>query len=94
MSDLKCDVCGASPAYVCCSSLGAMSLAYCRECLHYGCEPYGISVGFFAIMGGSMEAFTDEFRWTLWATVLRAGKTAAEFWSDVESEREAFARKR
>lgn len=39
MSDLICTVCGRSAIGVASSVLGAMSFAYCKECLEQGAEP-------------------------------------------------------
>jgi len=40
MNGAKCNVCGKDEiAGVACSGLGAMSLAYCRECADCGAEP-------------------------------------------------------
>lgn len=37
----KCDVCGKTEEiYVCASTMGAVSLGYCKDCLQKGLEPY------------------------------------------------------
>jgi hypothetical protein len=41
-----CEVCRKNPSVgVCCSALGAISHAYCGECLSAGREPYSTLVG-------------------------------------------------
>lgn len=86
MSGATCDVCGKASIGVGCSSLGALSLAYCLECSTSGAEPYDLTVGMVAMLGGSLEALAEWFHPMLFATVLRVNKTAEEFWSDVETQ--------
>lgn len=38
---LVCDVCGRPAKGVACSSTGAVSYAYCEECLEHNAEPEG-----------------------------------------------------
>ena len=43
---IKCDVCGKETnTIVCSSTCGAISLAYCEDCLRNGIEPYDALVG-------------------------------------------------
>jgi hypothetical protein len=92
VSGSTCDVCGAPSVGVACSALGPVSFAYCGECAACGAEPYGATVGMVAMMGASgLEALAEWFHPVLYAACLRAGKTAAEFWADVETEKAAFA---
>ena len=82
MSGAICDVCGQPAVRIACSSLGAVSFAYCRECSDAWAEPYGVLVGMVAQCGGLDEcapwvAFVAE------ATVARVGKTLAQFYVDV-----------
>ena len=47
--DGKCDVCGKKcKVVVCSSSMGAVSFAYCHECLNAYREPYGAIIGFYS----------------------------------------------
>ena len=86
MSGLVCDVCGAAAIGVCCSSLGALSLAYCQACADVGAEPYDLTVGMASMIGDRIEDYAPHFHPILFATVVRAGKTAEEFWADVREE--------
>lgn len=79
--DLKCEVCGASPAAVCCSSMGPMSCAYCLDCLGSGAEPYGVLVAGIACIGinnlhPDMDPIID-------ASLKIAGKTRQDLERDV-----------
>lgn len=47
-----CDVCGKqADVAVCASSCGPISLAYCRDCLEAGLEPYGIMLAYISGAG-------------------------------------------
>ena len=41
----NCDVCGKPAKGVCSSSMGAVSIALCQECLTKGLEPWWVLVG-------------------------------------------------
>jgi hypothetical protein len=49
-----CDVCGKKdlPTFVCSSSLGAISFAYCEICHPMGAEPRGLIEGTIEMIGG------------------------------------------
>ena len=78
----KCDVCGKeAETVVCCSSCGAISFAYCQECLNSGREPYDALVG--------MGLYYDDMNKTYKQQVLLPSlkffnKTVEEFNADVE----------
>jgi len=84
-----CDVCGRDALGVTSSSLGAISFAYCRDCATCGAEPYLPTVAMVAMQedvadtGAILDTFAPWFHEVLFVSVLRAGKTAAEFWADV-----------
>lgn len=42
---MKCDVCGKEANNICSSACGAISFAYCDDCLAKGLEPYSAIVG-------------------------------------------------
>lgn len=77
----KCDVCGKeAETVVCCSSCGAISFAYCPECLNSGREPYGALVG----MGLTSDCLSTTYRQEILLPSLSFfGKTLAEFDEDV-----------
>jgi hypothetical protein len=78
----KCDVCGKeAETVVACSSCGAVSFAYCTECLNGGREPYDALVG----MGLIYDCINKSYREQILLPSLRFhGKTIAEFNADVE----------
>lgn len=78
----KCDVCGReAETVVCCSSCGAISFAYCQECLHSGREPYNALVG----MGLTSDCINKTYKQQILLPSLRFfGKTIEEFNADVE----------
>ncbi len=79
--DGKCDVCGKSEGIAggVCSALGAVSFAFCRECLLSGAEPYGMCVGLMM----AYSDWSDDYRSILDASLIVAGKTTLEFDADV-----------
>ena len=78
----KCDVCGKeTETVVCCSSCGAISFAYCQECLNNGREPYDALVG----MGLTSDIINKSYKEQILLPSLRFfGKTLEEFDADVE----------
>lgn len=78
----KCDVCGKeAETVVCCSSCGAISFAYCQECLNTGREPYDALIG----MGLTSDIFNKSYKQQILLPSLRFfGKTIEEFDVDVE----------
>lgn len=77
----KCDVCGKeSEIFVACSSCGAISFAYCAECLNNGLEPYSALVG----MGLTSDMINKSYKEQILMPSLRFhGKTIEEFDADV-----------
>ena len=82
MSGATCDVCGQTAEGIACSSLGAVSFAYCRECSNARAEPYGVLVGIVAQCGG-LDECAPWVAFVAKATVSRVGKTLAQFYVDV-----------
>ena len=78
----KCDVCDKeAETVVCCSSCGAVSYAYCRECLNAGREPYSALVG----MGLPSDCINKTYKQQILLPSLKFfGKTIEEFDADVE----------
>ena len=78
----KCDVCGKETnTVVCCSSCGAISFAYCEECLNVGREPYDALVG----MGLTSDCINKTYKEQILLPSLKFfGKTIEQFDADVE----------
>jgi len=78
-----CDVCGEREAVgVACSAMGAVSIAYCAECLRVGREPYALVIG--GLMGSSsMEDVADWLRPIVEATLEAEGKTQEQLFADI-----------
>lgn len=78
----KCDVCGKeTETFVACSSCGAISFAYCQECLNAGREPYDALVGMGLTSGCINKTYKQQI---LLPSLKFFGKTIAEFNADVE----------
>ena len=77
----KCDVCGKeAETFVACSSCGAISFAYCGECLNAYREPYNALVG----MGLTSDCFNKTYMQKVLLPSLKFhGKTIEEFDADV-----------
>lgn len=77
----KCDVCGKeTEVIVVCSTCGAISFAYCDECLNAGREPYDALVG----MGLTSDCLNKTYKQNILIPSLNFyGKTIAEFNEDV-----------
>lgn len=78
----KCDVCGKeTETFVVCSSCGAISFAYCGECLNNGFEPYGALVG----MDLYFDEISEDFKQQVLLPSLKFhNKTIEEFDADVK----------
>ena len=80
----KCAVCGRhTEVYVACSSIGAVSYAYCEDCLRAGVEPWSDLVFNCAICGPYPDSVNDWFRGIVRNTCRHLGKTEEEFRDDV-----------
>ena len=84
----KCDVCGKeTETAVCASACGAVSFAYCKECLKAGREPYDALVG----MGILYEDLSAAFREQILLPSLKFfGKTVEQFNADINKMDEEF----
>ena len=77
----KCDVCGKeAEVFVISSSCGAISFAYCRECLLACREPYDALVGMGLISDCMNKTYKEQI---LLPSLKFHGKTLAEFDADV-----------
>lgn len=93
---MECSVCGREDpnTVVAGSSVGAVSFAYCPECLGSGREPYGLLTA--SLMGMTcMEDIAEWYRPIVLVTLKVEGKTVEEFFADtvtlMEEYREAVA---
>ena len=84
----KCDVCGKETnTNVFASTCGAISFAYCEECLSAGREPYDALVG----MGIPYRYLSLQFREQILLPSLRFfGKTIEQFNADIDKADEEF----
>ena len=86
-----CDVCGKHESIsVNCSATGAISFAYCKECLESGREPYNAIVA--ALFGSSnMGEVAEWFKPIIEVTLKAEGITIDQLFADVaEMEREYY----
>lgn len=79
----KCQVCKKNDAIgVACGACGPISIAYCRECLQAGAEPFDILAAYFGCAGIiSLDSVRAEYHPIIEATCTVAGKTIEEFWT-------------
>jgi len=78
---MTCEVCGAPDAVVASSVLGAMSCAYCRECLGSLAEPWDVLVTALSCCGpDGHAAWVDN---VIAATLRRTGRTREELDEEV-----------
>jgi hypothetical protein len=78
----KCQVCNQRDAIgVASGACGPISIAYCRECLQAGAEPFGLLSGYMGCGGiTSPDSVNPEYIPIIEATCRVAGKTMDEFW--------------
>jgi hypothetical protein len=88
----SCDVCHKNPSVgVGASTCGAISFAYCKECLSLGAEPYGALVAYLssAVNKGEdckpeAEQIQKGYQGIIDGSLSVAGKTREEFYADVD----------
>lgn len=81
----KCDVCGKeTKIYVCASSMGALSLGYCKDCLEAGLEPYEIMVGYIACAGHFPEDINERYQQHVRNILQGLGISEEQFIDDVD----------
>jgi len=78
-----CDVCRINQAIgVAASVTGAISFAYCVDCLFAGVEPYDALIG--GCIGLGKNEVADWYKQRIDATLVFLGITEDKFWADVE----------
>ena len=83
----KCAVCGKEgEVFIACSACGAISFAYCEDCLRAGAEPYDELVSYISCAGDSPEGINDTYLEIIHNTLSRLNKSEEQFWEDVRSE--------
>ena len=81
-----CNVCGReNETLVCCSACGGVCLAYCKDCLDSGAEPWDLLVAYIACSGVGPEHINGEFLKIIRNTCKRLGRTEDEFWRAVNN---------
>lgn len=59
----KCDVCGKkTDVVVCASTMGAISFAYCKNCLQKGLEPYWAMVSYISCAGKFPDDINESYQ--------------------------------
>lgn len=85
-----CEVCGEREKHaVCCSSLGPVSIGYCKECLATGREPYWLIVSSLVLSGIEKYETISEHHWikpTIQNTLLLEDKSIEDFNIDLKNE--------
>lgn len=86
-----CDVCTTGETEcVACSSLGAISLAYCRECGAAGREPLWVWRGY--LIGIPRDQLSQEMAVALETDLSFHKKDLEEFWGEVEQLTQDYER--
>lgn len=84
----KCEVCGKeAETFVASSSCGAISFAYCRECLSQGIEPYDALLGMGLYYADIGKSFKEQI---LLPSLKFHGKTPEEFDVDVKKSNDEY----
>jgi hypothetical protein len=87
--ELKCEVCGKPAVGVCSSIFGAISCAFCKECLQAGREPYGNLVG--GLSGiESYKGLADWAKDAIKPTLEFYGKTEEDLFVDIKKNDDDF----
>lgn len=78
----KCDVCGQDnvEVYVCSSSCGPVSFAYCDRCLKFGYEPYSALIAMGLFWADINQSYREKI---LKPSLTFYGKTKDDFDTDV-----------
>lgn len=83
----KCAVCDKEgEVFVASSACGAMSLAYCAECLASGAEPWSDLVFYVSLAGHYPDQINEMYREIVRDTCKRLHRTEEEFAAAVETE--------
>lgn len=81
----KCDVCSKEDeVFVGASTMGAISFAYCKECLQKGLEPYWAMVSYIACAGRFPDDINEMYRSEVRHILEGLNKTEDEFIKDID----------
>lgn len=84
---MKCDVCGKeSEVFVASSAYGAISFAYCEDCLQSGREPYWAVVSYISCAGHFPDDINEEYQKDVRRQLMLHGISEEQFIQDVEEE--------
>lgn len=87
----KCDVCGKeTEVYVCASSMGAISFAYCVDCLRDGLEPYNAMVAYISCAGKFPDNINEEYQERVRDILKGLGVSEEQFIKDVDKMIDKF----
>lgn len=86
----KCQVCGADSdnLTVASSMCGAISFAYCPDCLIAGAEPYDALVSYISLAGDKPEDINVMYQEVIGWTLERLKIPEEKFWADVKKRSE------
>lgn len=82
--ELKCDCCGKPAVGVYASTMGAISFAYCKDCLNKGIEPYWAIVSYVSCGCNSYEEMNNIYKKIVKTNLDYYGKTIEEFNKDIK----------
>ena len=90
--DGKCDVCGKeTKVVVCASTMGPVSLAYCKDCHANKAEPYGFMAAYVSCAGEWPNDIAPSVQERVRRLLVFHHKTEEEFSKDTSALREAEA---
>ena len=83
----ECEVCGQiKPVQVCSSTLGAVSFAYCKDCLEAGLEPYGMLLAYMAACDLTYDTVNNSYVELIDRCLIANHKTLDQFNNEVREE--------
>ena len=86
-----CAVCGKNTdVIVCCSTFGAMSFAYCKDCFDNHLEPYSAMVSYISCAGYFPDDINEEYQALCRHILNGLGISEEKFIEDVKRENEEF----
>jgi len=81
----KCDVCGKEEEiYVRSSTMGAISFAYCKDCLQKGLEPYNAVVAYISCVGRFPDDINENYQNYVRNILKELGISEEQFIKDVD----------
>jgi hypothetical protein len=87
-NELKCDCCGKPAIEVAGSTMGAVSFAYCKECIKNGIEPYWAIISYIFCGCKTFDDMNDTYKEIVRKNLDFYGKTIEEFNQDLKKENE------